>query len=455
MNVGETFLAGRAVEKDSVEGLKWLEKGYERMGREGPGMLWRLGDMLMTGNDYSNIPKDPAEGRKCLAKAAELGGADWMWKLGEAYAWKLKHRMYSSSLVAGLRRNPDEAAKWFRTAAEAGDAAMRFELGVMFENGVLRRDGEEAVKWYRKAAEQGHVEAQCNLGVRYANGDGVSKDEVEALAWFNLAAASGQAASQRNRAILENRLGPHIAVLAQQRSKELLKVIEERQSRAAESSGTVGAEGGAREEHKGTGSGVFVTADGVILSAAHVVQGCSKVCVLTSQGVKKAKVLQIDEANDVALLKCEGTFVAAPIVSSGGIRLGQSVFTVGFPNVGIQGFEPKLTKGEVSSMGGFQDDPRQWQISAPVQPGNSGGGLFDEHGNVIGVVVAKLNPLKTARISGDIPQNVNYAVKSAYVIPLLEPMKGRLPPPRKAGSSVRFEDAVQKARESVVLVVAY
>jgi S1-C subfamily serine protease len=73
---------------------------------------------------------------------------------------------------------------------------------------------------------------------------------------------------------------------------------------------------------------------------------------------------------------------------------------VGFPNIGLQGFAPKLAKGEVAALTGAADDPRYFQISVPVQPGNSGGALVDERGNVVGVVSAKLNASAALQTSG-------------------------------------------------------
>ena len=135
--------------------------------------------------------------------------------------------------------------------------------------------------------------------------------------------------------------------------------------------------------------------------------------------------------------------------------MGQSVATIGFPNVGIQGFSPKLTRGEISSLNGIGDDPRGWQISAPVQAGNSGGPLLDENGNLIGVVLAKLG-LKAAAATGDLPQNVGYAVKSAYALALLEPyLDSGVPKPSEPGRKPSFEDMVVKAQQSVVLILVY
>ena len=113
--------------------------------------------------------------------------------------------------------------------------------------------------------------------------------------------------------------------------------------------------------------------------------------LVTSAGLISAKVVKVDAANDLALLKAEGRFAALPVAASRGVKLGGTVATVGFPNIGLQGFAPKLAKGEIASLSGAGDDARYFQISVPVQPGNSGGALVDERGNVVGVVSAKLN----------------------------------------------------------------
>ena len=104
--------------------------------------------------------------------------------------------------------------------------------------------------------------------------------------------------------------------------------------------------------------------------------------LVTSAGIIAARVVKVDAANDLALLKAEGRFAALPVVASRAMRLGSTVATVGFPNVGLQGFAPKLARREIAALSGVQDDARQFQISVPVQPGNSGGALVDERGNV-------------------------------------------------------------------------
>ena len=87
----------------------------------------------------------------------------------------------------------------------------------------------------------------------------------------------------------------------------------------------------------------------------------------------------METANDLMLLKAEGRFATVPMAASRGVKLGGTVAAVGFPNVGLQGFAPKLAKGETASLSGAQDDARYFQINVRVQPGNSGVALVDEH----------------------------------------------------------------------------
>ena len=394
------------------------------------------------------VPKDVAESVKWFRKAADQGEATAQTSLGVMYA-----------IGFGVPKDSAEAVKWYRKAADQGEAIGQYNLGLAYANGDgVHKDYVEAVKWYRMAADQGESDAQGNLGAMYANGRGVPKDTIEGLAWTNIAAASGNETFVKNRDILERQLGPKTTLAAQKRSKEILKEIEASQgsppsSTSDNSSATVVPKA---EVPKSSGSGAIVSSQGHVLTAAHVVAGANSIKVVTSQGVVSATVLSRDEANDIAVLKIAGgPYVPLAIAPSHGVRLGQEVATIGFPNVEIQGFSPKVTRGEISSLNGVADDPRDWQISVPVQPGNSGGPLLDESGNLIGVVESKLG-LKAAQVTGDMPQNVNYAVKSAYALALLEPyLDTSAPEPSPASQKQSFEDMVAKAQQSVVLILVY
>ena len=134
-----------------------------------------------------------------------------------------------------------------------------------------------------------------------------------------------------------------------------------------------------------------------------------------------ARVLNTDRRRDLALLAVppdlgpQLTFRDSPAV-----RRGETVVTFGFPLSGVLSSGPTLTSGDISALAGLRDNPTNYQISAPVQPGNSGGPLLDSQGNVIGVVVSKLNAARIAEMTGgDIPQNVNFAVKGTEALAFL------------------------------------
>jgi S1-C subfamily serine protease len=205
-----------------------------------------------------------------------------------------------------------------------------------------------------------------------------------------------------------------------------------------------------------SGTGFFITDDGFLITSEYVIKDSSKIRLLTPAGFLAANVVRLDTANDFALLKAEGKFKALVIASSRSVKMGRTVATVGFPNVGMQGFAPKLAKGEIAALSGAQDDPRFFQISVPVQPGNSGGALVDERGNVVGVVSAKLNAVAALAVSGSLPENVNYAVKSSFLLGFLESVpevSSKLNEPDMKQCS--FEDVVKSAEQAAVLVLVY
>jgi hypothetical protein len=154
-----------------------------------------------------------------------------------------------------------------------------------------------------------------------------------------------------------------------------------------------------------SGSG-FVVSDSLIVTNAHVVAGCTTVA--SSAG--PLFVVKVDSRNDLALLK--GTFRLPSLVIRNALSAssGETIVAIGFPLSGLLASEPNVSTGIVSATAGLRDDSRYLQVSAPVQPGNSGGPLLDHSGLLVGVIVAKLNAAAVFEITGDIPQNVNFAI---------------------------------------------
>ncbi|MBM3591224.1 MAG: trypsin-like peptidase domain-containing protein [Alphaproteobacteria bacterium] len=179
---------------------------------------------------------------------------------------------------------------------------------------------------------------------------------------------------------------------------------------------------GERAARRAVSSGTgFVVAASRIMTNHHVIDGCAEVAARLPNGQEiPTRVLASDATRDLALLSTEAD--AGPILpfrGAGSYRRGEGVVTYGFPLAGLLSSGPTLTTGEISALAGLADNPRHLQISAPVQPGNSGGPLLDMRGQVVGVVVSKLNAGQVARQTGDIPQNVNFAVKHTEALEFL------------------------------------
>lgn len=332
-----------------------------------------------------------------------------------------------------------------------------------------KADGAEAVNWFRKAAEQGIDAAENNLGTCYATGEGVLKDYVHADKWFNLASAQGCEDAKQGLSEVEKLMKSEQIAEAQQMAREFTPHKE-----------SISAKSNSPDNPIASGTGFFITEDGYFLSNYHVVKGATRIMVNIKQGFVSARLVKYDEANDIALLQASSyqfkitelkpvgasndvvakqvvsKFFFLPVITSSGVKLGGTVATVGFPSIGLQGFSPKLAKGEIASLSGASDDPRYFQISVPVQPGNSGGALVDAHGNVVGIVAAKLSAKAALDATGSLPENVNYAVKSSLLLSFLESVpevSAKLKEPNMKDES--FEDVVKSAQDAAVLVLVY
>ncbi len=163
-----------------------------------------------------------------------------------------------------------------------------------------------------------------------------------------------------------------------------------------------------------SGSGFIVSSDGYIVTNRHVVNGCQSVAVRadSTRGFS-AQIVALHAHDDLAVIRADATFdVSAAFRIGAPIRPGDDIVAVGFPLAGLLADQPSVTTGSVSALAGIHNDPAILQMSAPVQQGSSGGALFDASGNVVGIVVTKLNARVVAEETGDLPQNVNFALKA-------------------------------------------
>ncbi len=169
------------------------------------------------------------------------------------------------------------------------------------------------------------------------------------------------------------------------------------------------------------GTGIAVDAQGHVLTNNHVIAGCPDLRVTDSTGSTSASLLAADPANDLAVLRTGRHATGWASFRDGqGLRPGESLVVTGFPLTGVVSPEMAVTTGSLTALAGAGGDVRQLQFSAPIQPGNSGGPVLDETGKVIGVASSMLDGLMLAALTGMMPQNVNFAVKTSVVRAFLQ-----------------------------------
>ena len=312
----------------------------------------------------------------------------------------------------GVAQDDRQAVMWFRKSAEQGDAYGQHSLGAMYVNGQgATKDFSQAVQWFRRAAQQGYADGQHGLGVSYLDGKGVPKDEQLAYFWFLLASAQGHEKATALRDSVESRLSSSQRGSAQASARDwklnTAKQPDESTQPDAEKGmkPVPGRVSPASGQADATGSG-FRVARSVIVTNHHVIDGCSRLRVNGAS----AQVRNSDARSDLALLNVALTGSSTSLRAQRA-AVGEPVSVAGYPLRGLlSGFN--MTTGNLSSLSGMGGDTRLVQITAPVQPGNSGGPVLDSSGNLMAVVVSKLDAVKAAKLTGDIPQNVNFAINA-------------------------------------------
>ena len=205
---------------------------------------------------------------------------------------------------------------------------------------------------------------------------------------------------------------------------------------------------------KASGSGIVISKGGYILTNHHVIENSNsilvEILVQDQKKVFKAKLIQKDIENDLAILKItDDSFTPFNTISysfkeNGSVDVGASVFTIGFPfALNGMGKEAKFTDGKVSAKTGYNGALNTFQTSIPVQPGNSGGGVFNDKGELVGVINAKIADA----------DNVSYAVKLNYIKNLIEVLPETIEIPSKNEiQSLSLEEKIKQLLNYVVLI---
>lgn len=210
-----------------------------------------------------------------------------------------------------------------------------------------------------------------------------------------------------------------------------------------------GGDNSSTKHWSGTG---FALLDGYIVTNNHVIDGAKNIEIF---GVSsdftvsyKAEVIGRDKSNDLALLRIKDEnfrgFGNIPYaIKKQMAEVGEDIFVLGYPLTSTMGDEIKLTNGIISSRSGFEGDVASYQISAPIQPGNSGGPMFDREGNVVGVICAKHAGA----------ENAGYAIKMSYLLNLIESVSDlSIIPTRNTISSSALKDQVKQIHPFVFLI---
>ena len=204
-------------------------------------------------------------------------------------------------------------------------------------------------------------------------------------------------------------------------------------------------------EWKGNGSGLIISKSGYIATNYHVIENANDIEIVTGQEISKlnAEVIQSDKINDLAIIKVvdvnfDGFDQLNYNFKTSSSDVGTKVYAYGYPMaLSVMGKEIKVTDGMINSKTGYDGNITTYQISAPIQGGNSGGPLFDDNGNLLGINSSGLNK--------DITDNVGYSIKTSYLANLIDVLPRSIELP--SSTKLRGMSLTEQIKEISKLVV--
>jgi TPR repeat protein/S1-C subfamily serine protease len=458
-SLGVMYHHGQGVPQDYAEAARWCRMAADQGNADAQ---FSLGTMHRLGQ---GVPQNYAEAVRWFRLAADQGNADAQSNLGVMY-----------DRGQGVPQDYAEAVRWFRMAADQGEALAQSILGVRYRLGLgVPQDYVRAYMWLNLAAarlpqgeERSHIEELRDGVVAELSPAQRARAQEMARNWrpefqpvpqasppraltdeevlvysaalegvqaqlatlgYDPGPADGLMGPRTRAAIRAFEADFGLPVDGQVSDRLIAALNDARANGGSAAAHTAAADPGnegtgakpweryAKQRRlESTGTGFAVSEDGQIVTNHHVVADCAEVHVRPQgQEALAGAVMAQDIRNDLALLRATVRLPVAAIRDDGGIRAGDSVVAVGFPLPGLLASEANVTTGTVSALAGVGNDTRFLQMTVPVQPGNSGGPLLDLQGRVVGVVVGKLDALQVASVTGDIPQNVNFAIKAGVV----------------------------------------
>ena len=338
-------------------------------------------------------------------------------------AYSAMSSAFKTGWLAYQKEDYSTAFRIWSSLAEKGDAEAQINLGILYDYGRgITQNYVLAAKWYRTAARQNHSLAQYNLGL-LMKAKLVPADEFGAEYWLKKSAALGNADAHKELSTLP--------------------LYEEMQAYAVEAPVSVGT--------------AWPVAAGYAVTNHHVVAGKSSVRLIDHKGEEvTAHVVATDKDNDIAFLKTGELNRLPPALplSTQRSSLGTSVFTIGFPRIDIMGKSPKLSQGIISGENGLQDDPDSYQISVPIQPGNSGGPLLNMRGEVVGMITSMLGEVMSETGETVLIPNINYAVKTGVIQKFLSQIPKNQNNRELQAVDADLESLARRIKQSVLMVKA-
>lgn len=423
--------------------------------------------------------KDEVAATSWFLRAAEMGNLSAIAEYGRRLADGI-----------GVLENDIEAAKWLERAANGGITVAQYNLALMYASGEgVSVNLVTAYKWANLAGAAGNDDAAA-LKTRIAAR--MSREEVNLAQRFSAEWTpqkgrdlfADAASSEKDRSQIEERdtnrelvgtiqkglseLGYYSGLIDGiygPQTKGAIEAFERASgeritglatSELAYKLGTAAARPGVlprTTQPPGTssGSGFLITEQGHILTNAHVITGCSR---RTLRDGTILVMVAYDPSRDLALLKSSKLAGRTPLRFRSGreLQVAENILVAGFPLSGLVSPDLNVTIGNVSALSGPDGSRSLIQVTAPVQPGNSGGPILDQSGSVVGVVVSKLNALAVAEITGDIPQNVNFGISLATVREFLDMQRISVPqqPSNRTLTNAVIADLARSSTYSIV-----
>lgn len=399
--LGGAYFLGRGLPRDIDRALIWLSRAADQ-GQ--PNALNNLGQMYFVGN---GLTKDETKALDYLRRAADQGITSSWETIGIAY-WHGR----------GVAQNRTEAVRWLKKAAERGHMVAQNLYGAALWTGDgIAADRAHAIKWFEASGNQGDGPSLFNAGQAYQFGNGAPKDLERAYYYLILAERQAKPAEKQRFVQARDAAKALTSPDQEKRALERAAAWQPRKFVPSEEPTTTSPAAQPADEkpparpQRTTGSGFVVSQDGSVLTNSHVVKSCRNIRVtLEGQPPQVASLIQRDAGNDLALLKTTLQPIdVARFREDKPMRSGDGVVAIGYPLSNLLSREPNVTAGVVSALAGVRGDKRHYQVTAPVQNGNSGGPLADMSGNIVGIVTATLRATEGADRA---LQNVNFAIKS-------------------------------------------